>query len=79
MLGPYGFLPLNFVFALQIEGVMSEYIHDVPTYQRVRDLLLAEMEKGLGASTNAEATVKMFPTYVRALPDGSGNIDFIVT
>ena len=31
-----------------------------------------QMNKGLGKETNASASIKMFPTYVRHLPDGSG-------
>ncbi|XP_044540016.1 hexokinase HKDC1-like [Gracilinanus agilis] len=31
-----------------------------------------EMEKGLGKDTNPTACVKMLPTFVRAIPDGSG-------
>jgi hypothetical protein len=32
----------------------------------------AEMEKGLGKDTNPTASVKMLPTFVRAIPDGTG-------
>lgn len=32
----------------------------------------AEMQKGLGKDTNPTASVKMLPTFVRAIPDGSG-------
>lgn len=32
-----------------------------------------EMDKGLGRDTNATATVKMLPTFVRSIPDGSGS------
>jgi hexokinase len=60
------------VLCLQIEGILSEYIHGPDTYKHVQSLLLKEMEKGLARETNAEAAIKMFPTYVRALPDGSG-------
>lgn len=31
-----------------------------------------EMEKGLGATTNPTASVKMLPTFVRSTPDGTG-------
>ncbi|TNN22101.1 Hexokinase-1 [Liparis tanakae] len=31
-----------------------------------------EMENGLGRDTGPTATVKMLPTFVRAIPDGSG-------
>lgn len=33
-----------------------------------------EMEKGLGKDTNPTAAVKMLPTFVRAIPDGSGEL-----
>lgn len=32
----------------------------------------AEMQRGLGKDTNPTASVKMLPTFVRAIPDGSG-------
>ncbi|XP_012947465.2 hexokinase HKDC1 [Anas platyrhynchos] len=37
----------------------------------------AEMVKGLGRDTNSTATVKMLPTFVRSLPDGSEKGDFL--
>ena len=36
----------------------------------------AEMQKGLGKDTNPTASVKMLPTFVRAIPDGSGEWDW---
>lgn len=41
---------------------------------QVRDHMLAEVIKGLNKETNAEATIKCFPTYVRELPNGEGSI-----
>lgn len=32
----------------------------------------AEMVTGLGRDTNPTATIKMLPTFVRSIPDGSG-------
>lgn len=32
----------------------------------------AEMVKGLGRDTHPTATIKMLPTFVRSIPDGSG-------
>ena len=63
-------------FSFQIEQIMKDYEPDEATYRKVSAILLDEMRKGLGKDTNATATIKMFPTYVRALPDGSekGNI-----
>ncbi|XP_069877048.1 hexokinase HKDC1 isoform X2 [Dipodomys merriami] len=37
----------------------------------------AEMEKGLGKDTNPTASVKMLPTFVKAIPDGSENGEFL--
>ena len=34
-------------------------------------LMLDEMKKGLDPATHAKADIKMFPTYVRSLPDGT--------
>lgn len=33
-----------------------------------------DMENGLGRDTNPTATVKMLPTFVRSIPDGSGRM-----
>ena len=43
--------------------------------ETVRDIMTRfrrEMQNGLGRDTNATATVKMLPTFVRSIPDGSG-------
>lgn len=37
----------------------------------------AEMAKGLGRDTNSTATVKMLPSFVRSLPDGSGEFPLL--
>ncbi|XP_017404413.1 hexokinase HKDC1 isoform X2 [Cebus imitator] len=37
----------------------------------------AEMEKGLAKDTNPTAAVKMLPTFVRAIPDGSEKGEFL--
>ena len=43
------------------------------TYKRVMHLLNEEMNSGLHANSNYMADIKMFPTFVRSLPDGTGN------
>ena len=40
-------------------------------YKRVMTLLNQEMNNGLKTQSN-NADIKMFPTFVRSLPDGSG-------
>lgn len=37
------------------------------------------MERGLSKDTQASATVKMLPTFVRSTPDGTGNTQSIKT
>ena len=46
-------------------------------YRRVMERMLDDFNKGLGKDTNADAAVKMFTTYVRSVPDGTGKQQFI--
>jgi len=41
-------------------------------YRQLMFVLNAEMDRGLKVDSHQDATVKMFHTYVRALPNGSG-------
>lgn len=48
--------------------------------ETLRDIMARfrrEMENGLARDTNPTATVKMLPTFVRSIPDGSEKGDFI--
>ncbi len=38
---------------------------------KVMNLMSSEMQHGLEPTTHANADIKMFPTYVRAVPDGT--------
>ncbi|XP_026569334.1 putative hexokinase HKDC1 isoform X1 [Pseudonaja textilis] len=49
----------------------DDILHDVMTRFQ------AEMVKGLGRDTNPTAAVKMLPTFVRSLPDGSEKGEFL--
>lgn len=40
--------------------------------ERVQVLMRREMELGLGRESNANASVRMLPTYVCGTPDGTG-------
>lgn len=42
------------------------------TLKDVMNRFRREMENGLSRDTNPTATVKMLPTFVRSIPDGSG-------
>jgi len=61
----------------QVERLMQEYILDDAKCSKICDVLLKEMEDGLSRERNAKAVIKMFPTYVRALPDGSESGNFL--
>ncbi|KAG8190789.1 hypothetical protein JTE90_005825 [Oedothorax gibbosus] len=39
--------------------------------KRVSDTLLTELKRGLSVSTHKTSNIKMFPTYVRDIPDGT--------
>lgn len=41
-------------------------------YKQVMTLLNQEMNNGLKGQSHKMADIKMFPTFVRSLPDGSG-------
>ncbi|NXW05410.1 HXK2 protein, partial [Fregetta grallaria] len=45
--------------------------------ERVQALMRREMELGLGRETNANASVRMLPTYVRGTPDGTERGEFL--
>ncbi|MGH0178993.1 UNVERIFIED_CONTAM: hypothetical protein FKN15_000381, partial [Acipenser sinensis] len=47
------------------------------TLLEISKRFLKEMEKGLGRDTNATATIKMLPTFVRSTPDGSESGEFL--
>ena len=41
-------------------------------------VMLNNFEQGLGKETNAAARVKMYPTYVRSVPDGTGRLTVMI-
>lgn len=54
----------------KIRETCKDLVLSDETILQVRDLMNQEINKGLGKETNAQATVKCFPTYVRQLPNG---------
>lgn len=44
------------------------------TLKDIMNRFRREMENGLERDTNPTATVKMLPTFVRSIPDGSGRV-----
>ena len=58
---------------VQVENILRPLDLSDDDYRKVMQLMLENMERGLSKQTNDTATIKMFPTYVRAVPDGTGN------
>lgn len=61
----------------QVENIVRPFHLSDDDYKKIMDLMLQSFNQGLGKETNATARVKMFPTYVRAVPDGSEEGDFL--
>ena len=40
--------------------------------KKIMNTMTSEMNKGLKKDTNPDAKVKMIPSYVESLPDGTG-------
>uniref|UniRef100_A0A4W4E9Z2 hexokinase n=1 Tax=Electrophorus electricus TaxID=8005 RepID=A0A4W4E9Z2_ELEEL len=61
--------------------VIDKYLYSMrfsdETLRDIKSRFRLELDKGLGRDTNATATVKMLPTFVRSIPDGSEKGDFI--
>lgn len=56
----------------QIDKVLALFHLTREQLLGVRDKMRAELEYGLKKKTHALATVKMLPTYVYGMPDGTG-------
>ena len=63
---------LKLTFLFQVHNIVKCLELGDEVYQQICDILLSEMKKGLGQATNETAAVKMFPSYVRSLPNGKG-------
>lgn len=64
-----------FVSAPQIDKYLYSMRFSDETLKDIMNRFHREMDKGLGRDTNATSTVKMLPTFVRSIPDGSGTDD----
>lgn len=60
------------MFISQIEAFVKGFKLSGAAYKRVMTLLNQEMNNGLKRQSHHVADIKMFPTFVRSLPDGSG-------
>ena len=61
----------------QIESLTRDFVLSNDQLKKISSLLLDEFNLGLGRDTNKDATVKMFPTYVRDVPNGSEKGKFL--
>lgn len=57
---------------MQIEALTRDLVLTNDQLEKVASILLNEFNEGLGRLTNPDASVKMFPTFVRDVPNGKG-------
>lgn len=60
-----------------VENILRPFNLSDDDYRKIMDLFMDNFNKGLGKETNPTARVKMYPTYVRSVPDGSESGDFL--
>jgi len=51
--------------------ILQPFILSSETYERIAEVLDEAMTKGLNPKTQSESSLRMIPTFVRALPDGT--------
>ncbi|NXI25195.1 HXK1 protein, partial [Sterrhoptilus dennistouni] len=61
----------------RLRAALQPFLLPLPVLRQVRDSMRAELEYGLKRETQAEATVKMLPTYVCGMPDGTEKGKFL--
>jgi len=61
----------------EVDRILDQLTLSDETLKKIMSLMNAEMEKGLHPDTQDQADIKMFPTYVRSVPDGSEKGDFL--
>ncbi|NWX35485.1 HXK3 protein, partial [Notiomystis cincta] len=62
---------------LQVAEVLSPLRLSHADLEKVQALMRQEMDRGLDKNTNANASVRMLPTYVSHTPDGTERGDFL--
>ncbi|XP_021340978.1 hexokinase type 2-like isoform X2 [Mizuhopecten yessoensis] len=60
-----------------IENIVRPFILSDDDYKEIMQRMRQKFDEGLGKETNPTASVKMFTTYVRGVPDGSENGEFL--
>lgn len=67
-------LPYPFFSCCQVDKYLYHLRLSDDSLRDISERFRKEMEKGLGADTNPTASVKMLPTFVRSIPDGTGKV-----
>nr|XP_020646499.1 hexokinase-3 [Pogona vitticeps] len=60
-----------------VDQILAPFRLSIVELEKLRNKMRQEMEKGLSKETNSKASVRMLPTYVRHLPDGTERGDFL--
>ncbi|RUS81302.1 hypothetical protein EGW08_010944, partial [Elysia chlorotica] len=60
-----------------VENILKPLDLTDERYRKVMDVMRQNLEEGLHPDTHADANIKCFPTYVRSVPDGTENGDFL--
>lgn len=58
----------------KVMEIMKPFDLSVNQYNHFCDLMSQSMDKGLKVATHDKASIKMFPTYVSKIPDGTGTL-----
>ena len=67
-----------FLLLFQVDEVLAEYILDDETYKTLMASMDDMATRGMIPEKRAKSSLKMFPTYVRHLPNGSGEMEAFV-
>ena len=54
-----------------MRDIVHQFCPSLEKYQRIMEAMDHEMEAGLKKATNPTSTIKMFPSYVTQLPNGT--------
>ncbi|XP_071792603.1 hexokinase-1-like isoform X3 [Asterias amurensis] len=59
-----------------VTEILESFSLSKSNLQEISQLMRQNMDRGLNSATNASAIVKMYPSFVRSLPDGTEKGDF---
>ncbi|GFS24546.1 phosphotransferase [Elysia marginata] len=65
------------IYPFLVENILKPLDLTDDRYKKVMELMKQNIEEGLHPDTHAKANIKCFPTYVRTVPDGTENGNFL--